>query len=197
MRVVQGQVRPVVAGRAGRHGRGVERPRPGARAAGDAGHARYEEDRCRRAQSRRPTPPTRRCPNLRQSGCREWRPANLTQVGVRWLARAAQAGDRLGGTPRPSRPTIGCAGRGSAGTRSSTGAGASRRPAGASGQTHARPACREVADEGVFQPAHLVALHGRGGKARGGRDPFASERRGASTWSPSRITEGARSRSCR
>ncbi len=33
----------------GRHGRDAERPRPGARAAGDEGHARHEEDRHRRA----------------------------------------------------------------------------------------------------------------------------------------------------
>ena len=55
VRMAQGQVRPVVAGRAGRDGRDAERPGHGTRAAGNAGRARHEEARHRRhLRGRRP-----------------------------------------------------------------------------------------------------------------------------------------------
>ena len=48
LRLAQGPLRPVLAGVPGRYGRIAQRSRPGARAAGDEGHARHAEDRHRR-----------------------------------------------------------------------------------------------------------------------------------------------------
>ncbi|CAA9542880.1 MAG: 3-demethylubiquinone-9 3-methyltransferase, partial [uncultured Thermoleophilia bacterium] len=49
VRLAQGPLRPVLAGRAHRDGRAVRRPGPHPRAAGDAGDVRHEEARHRRA----------------------------------------------------------------------------------------------------------------------------------------------------
>ncbi|CAA9477805.1 MAG: 3-demethylubiquinone-9 3-methyltransferase, partial [uncultured Solirubrobacteraceae bacterium] len=49
VRLAEGPLRPVLAGRAGGHGRGLRPPRQGTRVAGDAGDAHDEEARHRRA----------------------------------------------------------------------------------------------------------------------------------------------------
>ncbi|CAA9510424.1 MAG: 3-demethylubiquinone-9 3-methyltransferase, partial [uncultured Solirubrobacteraceae bacterium] len=53
VRLAEGSLRPVLAGGAGGHGRGLRRPGPGARRAGDAGDVRHAQARRRRPARRR------------------------------------------------------------------------------------------------------------------------------------------------
>lgn len=67
--LAEGQVRPVLAGGARRHGGDAERPGSGARGPCHEGHVRHEEDRHRRP------------PGCGRSGLEAWRPSDAPGIG--------------------------------------------------------------------------------------------------------------------